>query len=106
MAVRRDEHPPTRTSCVMVGEACPCGSGHTIQVEAPTAAQQQLPRPPRQTERVRRGGRLIPSREKSDARRPNASRHGRMKRLADDFLPKPRILHPWPEQCFAVKHLR
>ena len=30
----------------------------------------------------------------------------RMKRLADDFLPKPRILHPWPEQRFAVKHPR
>ena len=29
-----------------------------------------------------------------------------MKRLADDFLPKPRILHPWPEQRFAVKHPR
>jgi RNA-directed DNA polymerase len=27
-----------------------------------------------------------------------------MKRLADDDLPKPRILHPWPEQRFAVKH--
>ena len=30
----------------------------------------------------------------------------RMKRLADDYLPKPRILHPWPEQRFAVKHPR
>jgi len=30
----------------------------------------------------------------------------RIKRLADDFLPKPRILHPWPEQRFAVKHPR
>jgi RNA-directed DNA polymerase len=30
----------------------------------------------------------------------------RTKRLADDFLPKPRILHPWPEQRFAVKHPR
>ena len=30
----------------------------------------------------------------------------RMKRLADDWLPKPRILHPWPEQRFAVKHPR
>jgi RNA-directed DNA polymerase len=30
----------------------------------------------------------------------------RMKRLADDFLPRPRILHPWPEQRFAVKHPR
>jgi len=30
----------------------------------------------------------------------------RMKRLADDFLPKPRILHPWPGQRFAVKHPR
>jgi len=30
----------------------------------------------------------------------------RMKRLADDFLPKPRILHPWPKQRFAVKHPR
>jgi hypothetical protein len=30
----------------------------------------------------------------------------RIKRLAEDFLPKPRILHPWPEQRFAVKHPR
>ena len=30
----------------------------------------------------------------------------RMRRLADDYLPKPRILHPWPEQRFAVKHPR
>lgn len=29
-----------------------------------------------------------------------------MERLANDFLPKPRILHPWPEQRFAVKHPR
>ncbi len=25
----------------------------------------------------------------------------RMKKLADDWLPKPRILHPWPNQRFA-----
>jgi hypothetical protein len=30
----------------------------------------------------------------------------RIKRLAEDFLLKPRILHPWPEQRFAVKHPR
>ena len=30
----------------------------------------------------------------------------RMKKLADDWLPKPRILHPWPSQRFAVKHPR
>ncbi len=30
----------------------------------------------------------------------------RIRRLADDFLPKPRILHPWPMQRFAVKHPR
>lgn len=30
----------------------------------------------------------------------------RMYRLADDWLPTPRILHPWPEQRFAVKHPR
>jgi len=30
----------------------------------------------------------------------------RITRLAEDFLPKPRILHPWPEQRFAVKHPR
>ena len=30
----------------------------------------------------------------------------RMTKLADDWLPKPRILHPWPNQRFAVKHLR
>jgi group II intron reverse transcriptase/maturase len=30
----------------------------------------------------------------------------RMKKLADNWLPKPRILHPWPNQRFAVKHPR
>jgi RNA-directed DNA polymerase len=30
----------------------------------------------------------------------------RMARLADEFLPKPRILHPWPSVRFAVKHPR
>jgi hypothetical protein len=30
----------------------------------------------------------------------------RITRLADDFLPKPRILHPWPERRFAVTHPR
>src|SRR6266478_1519242 len=27
-------------------------------------------------------------------------------RYADDWLPKPRILHPWPESRFAVRHPR
>jgi hypothetical protein len=30
----------------------------------------------------------------------------RIEKLADDFLPKPRIHHPWPSERFAVKHLR
>jgi RNA-directed DNA polymerase len=30
----------------------------------------------------------------------------RIQRLADDFLPKPRILHPWPTVRFAVIHPR
>ncbi len=30
----------------------------------------------------------------------------RIKRLADDYLPQPRTLHPWPSQRFAVKHSR
>ncbi len=30
----------------------------------------------------------------------------RMQRLADDWLPQPRILHPWPNIRFAVKHSR
>jgi len=30
----------------------------------------------------------------------------KMKQLADDYLPKPRVLHRWPEQRFAVKHPR
>jgi len=30
----------------------------------------------------------------------------RMQKLVDDWLPKPRILHPWPSQRFAVKHPR
>ena len=30
----------------------------------------------------------------------------RMTKLAGDWLPKPRILHPWPSQRFAVRHPR
>jgi group II intron reverse transcriptase/maturase len=30
----------------------------------------------------------------------------RMGKLADDWLPRPRILHPWPNQRFAVRHPR
>jgi group II intron reverse transcriptase/maturase len=30
----------------------------------------------------------------------------RMTKLADDFLPQPRVLHPWPSVRFAVKHPR
>ena len=30
----------------------------------------------------------------------------RMAKLAKDWLPSPRILHPWPNQRFAVKHPR
>jgi group II intron reverse transcriptase/maturase len=30
----------------------------------------------------------------------------RMSQIADSWLPRPRILHPWPEQRFAVKHPR
>jgi RNA-directed DNA polymerase len=30
----------------------------------------------------------------------------RMTKLADDWLPQPRILHPWPNQRFAVRHPR
>ena len=30
----------------------------------------------------------------------------RIKRLAEHWLPKPRILHPWPERRFAVRHPR
>jgi group II intron reverse transcriptase/maturase len=30
----------------------------------------------------------------------------RITKIADEWLPKPRILHPWPQQRFAVKHPR
>ena len=30
----------------------------------------------------------------------------RISKLADDWLPKPKILHPWPSTRFAVKHPR
>lgn len=30
----------------------------------------------------------------------------RIAKLAEDFLPKPRILHPWPRQRFCVRHPR
>ncbi len=29
-----------------------------------------------------------------------------MRQLADVWLPKPEILHPWPNQRFAVRHPR
>ncbi len=29
-----------------------------------------------------------------------------MVKMADDWLPKPSILHPWPSVRFAVKHPR
>lgn len=31
---------------------------------------------------------------------------GRIAALADDWLPRPRTLHPWPQQRFAVRHPR
>jgi group II intron reverse transcriptase/maturase len=39
------------------------------------------------------------------------SQHGRItwqriKQIADNWLPKPKILHPWPQQRFAVRHSR
>lgn len=30
----------------------------------------------------------------------------RMRKIADEWLPKPQILHPWPNERFAVKHPR
>jgi group II intron reverse transcriptase/maturase len=30
----------------------------------------------------------------------------RIKQIADDWLPKPKVLHPWPQQRFAVRHSR
>ncbi len=36
----------------------------------------------------------------------DASTWKRIARIADDWLPKPRILHPWPHQRFVVKHSR
>jgi RNA-directed DNA polymerase len=30
----------------------------------------------------------------------------RMRKIAEDWLPRPRILHPWPRTRFAVKHPR
>ncbi len=44
------------------------------------------------------------------ALRRRSQKHGctwqRMTKLVQTWLPKPRILHPWPEQRFAVKHSR
>ncbi|WP_018237568.1 reverse transcriptase domain-containing protein [Ensifer sp. BR816] len=31
---------------------------------------------------------------------------GRVEKLSDDWLPVPRILHPWPDRRFAVNHPR
>src|SRR5207253_2912253 len=34
------------------------------------------------------------------------TRRDQMVRIADAWLPQPRILHPWPNQRFAVRHPR
>jgi group II intron reverse transcriptase/maturase len=36
----------------------------------------------------------------------NSTTWQRMRLLSDEWLPKPRILHPWPSERFAVKHPR
>jgi hypothetical protein len=36
----------------------------------------------------------------------DASPWTRITKIAADWLPQPRILHPWPQQRFAVTHLR
>jgi RNA-directed DNA polymerase len=36
----------------------------------------------------------------------DGSTWARIEKLAHDVLPKPRILHPWPSERFAVKHPR
>ena len=57
------------------------------------------------------GGVPVPRRRPLAAHAPAAQPEGRltwerMAKLADDWLPQPRILHPWPQQRFAVKHPR
>jgi hypothetical protein len=42
----------------------------------------------------------------ADAVKKGGLTWARMTKLADDWLPKPRILHPWPNQRFAVRHPR
>jgi hypothetical protein len=41
-------------------------------------------------------------------RRSQRARLGwdRMTKLVEDFLPKARVLHPWPSARFAVRHPR
>jgi hypothetical protein len=45
--------------------------------------------------------RTLRQRSQKDCR-PGSASSG----LADDWLPRPRILHPWPERRFAVRHPR
>ena len=42
----------------------------------------------------------------ADAARRGAINWERMRLLANTWLPRPRILHPWPNQRFAVTHPR
>jgi hypothetical protein len=45
-------------------------------------------------------------RDFSRRRQKDSSTWERIERLAAAFLPPPRILHPWPEARFLVKHPR
>jgi hypothetical protein len=50
---------------------------------------------------------LDPLDARADAAQPEGPhRMGPINRLVDQWLTKPRILHPWPNHRFAVKHPR
>ena len=70
----------------------------------------QLPAQCRPTnERLQRSGTNSPeagSGYSADADQRGAINWERMRLLANTWLPRPRILHPWPNQRFAVTHPR
>src|SRR6202011_1751790 len=86
--------------CPSPGKGCGCGRS------SPASMVTMQCRPT--SRHLRPSGSMSPdsggARFDGEVKRTARRRHG--SKLAHYFLPKPRILHPWPSERFAVKHPR
>jgi hypothetical protein len=88
------DRPSRRTRRAVPTSACTAGGNPRRSCAAPPISG--------------RSYRLVDRRRRVLRRRSQKDRFTwkRIEKLAADFLPKPRILHPWPSERFVVKHPR